>query len=152
MERREASVIEQVNGRSAEDFFLRSITMMKIEWPPWLLQVRKADKHEDENGIDFIASTADTGDVFIQVKSSLAYAIKYMEKHARDKHEICIFIASDSAETLYSIFCRTRTMLRKYRQNKLEGIPQKFLLSSPFRKSLTVLAESPKCTESTTTV
>jgi hypothetical protein len=48
--------------------------------PSWMLSAKKASRHEDDNGVDVIVSTA-LGDICLQAKSSVSGARKFIKQH-----------------------------------------------------------------------
>ena len=134
--KREGTLMERVKGRAAENFFARTMglfTENKFESPPWILEVRRATRRQDLNGIDFIVTT-DIGEINVQIKSSVGYAERYKKSHAKAPFEVCIIVLSEE-DTHVSLFRRTRNVLAKRRQKLLSGIQQRFILSTPPSKA-----------------
>lgn len=132
-ERGGSTLREQVKGKAAENFFLRTMELFagdKLECPPWILGVKKSEETQDLQGIDFIVTT-DVGDIYVQLKSSIGYAQRYMEKHADIPFEICI-VVTEEADTHVSLFRKTRAVLAKRRQYLSRGIRERFVLSAPY--------------------
>ena len=126
------SVMEQIKGRAAENFFFRSLQLFAVnvhEYPKWIHDVRRASAEEDRRGIDFIVTT-DAGEINVQIKSSLGWARNYIKNHRNVRFNICIIVLARN-DTHISLFQRTRTVLAKRRQQMLLGTTPRFLLSAP---------------------
>lgn len=56
-------------GGGTELRFFEAMQMRRNEWPRWLIDISHASRHQDNNGVDAIA-TLDVGVVEIQIKTS----------------------------------------------------------------------------------
>lgn len=66
-------------GLQSEAMVLTAIGIFQ-EKPEWFAAVRAATSEEDHHGIDIVVATEDVGDLFVQVKSSMAEALRYLDK------------------------------------------------------------------------
>jgi hypothetical protein len=70
-------------GKEAEKRSLEQIRSHYREMP-WILRARHATKIEDAHGIDVVVHTKETGEFFIQIKSSFKNLDKFRRKHPGD--------------------------------------------------------------------
>lgn len=95
--------IEKSRGFQTEERFVRAIENGNGDNPAWYKGMSWATKKEDQRGIDFIIHTI-FGDIFVQIKSSEAGAIKFYRKR-RNFRIIVLIIKSDyKEENIRNIF------------------------------------------------
>lgn len=81
-------------GRRNEDRVLRAIrTLAPQLW--WILGVGRATHEEDRRGIDLVVRTRDTGNLHLQVKSSVAGARQWLLRYGAERIGLVIVQRGD---------------------------------------------------------
>ena len=66
-------------GFENEQRYIELLKNKRDQLPPWVIDSRKATRHEDQTGVDAVVMS-DVGELLLQVKSSLAGKIRFNKK------------------------------------------------------------------------
>lgn len=127
MRKTQATLLQRINGKNSENFFESSMNANRPVWPSWVKGVRKADKAQDKQGIDFLVET-DIGELCVQVKSSHRDALSFVEYKKDEPFRACVIVI-DQRETNRKLYERTIRVLWQQHENIRNGLPGKFLVS-----------------------
>lgn len=93
----------KVNGDACEALVRRALRDESRPW--WILKVRRARRHEDRHGVDFVVQL-DVGRVFLQVKRSQRRADQlWLAEHVDDPRPIGLVVARET-EAVEVVFGR----------------------------------------------
>ena len=73
-------------GHDNEDRLIRIVCERKIRWPSWFHDIYRGLLSQEGLGIDAVVKT-DVGKIFVQIKSSRAYAAKFSNLQRRRRYD-----------------------------------------------------------------
>jgi len=120
--RRILRIINEIGKEVSHNNEVRVLQAYTSDYPfpdrmPWIKDVRLANGHEDQRGIDLVFST-DVGDIFLQLKSSEVFAEKFRREQKQRKLRTHIVVAVTDVKHGPREICKIITPLLAFERNR----------------------------------
>ncbi len=107
-------------GEKAEELVFNAFAGMVPDAPSWFVRLERATPEQDRRGIDAIVVTNDLGELFIQIKSSLAGFMRFLDGRPQANIScIVVTVAHTDKEIRQNVYAAA-SALRRNKRHKLE--------------------------------